>query len=165
MGVSFASDQDSRPGARIAPMRIAIGSDHAGYRLKEAIRAHLERDGLEVSDFGTFSDEAVDYPDIAAVVAAEVAGGRFDRGILLCGTGIGMSIVANKVPGIRAAMAGDAETARIGREHNDANILTLGGRVTSADRALAAVDAFLSTPFAGGRHKRRVDKISAIERK
>jgi len=146
-------------------MRIAVGSDHAGFHLKEEIRAHLERRGIEYTDFGAFSDQATDYPDLAAAVGAEVAGGRFDRGILVCGTGIGMSIAANKIPGIRAALAGDAETARLGREHNDANILALGGRVMPTDRALAAVDAFLSASFSGGRHQQRVDKIAALERR
>lgn len=147
------------------PMRIALGSDHAGFSLKEEIRSFLDRRGVEYGDFGAFSEQAVDYPDIAAAVATEVAGRQYQFGILVCGTGIGMSIAANKVPGVRAALAGDAETARLAREHNDANVLTLGGRVTPAARALEAVGAFLDAAFAGGRHQRRIDKITALERR
>ncbi len=144
-------------------MRIAIGSDHAGFRLKESLKPVLARAGVEVEDFGTSSDEPVDYPDVAARVGASVAAGRFDRAILVCGSGIGMSIAANKVDGVRAALAADVEGARLGREHNDANVLALGGRFTPPDRAADIVETFLRTPFAGGRHQRRVDKISAIE--
>lgn len=145
-------------------MRIAIGADHAGCALKQAIARRLASRGVACDDFGTDSDESVDYPDYARLVAQSVASGRADRGILVCGTGVGMAIAANKVPGIRAALANDRDTARLCREHNDANVLTLGARVTSTDEALAMVDLFLETPFAGGRHQRRVDKIGALER-
>jgi ribose 5-phosphate isomerase B len=146
-------------------MRIAIGSDHAGYRLKETIRASLLDAGLAIEDVGTNSDASVDYPDFAAAVARRVVSGASDRGILICGTGIGMAMAANKVEGARAAAAGDLESARLSREHNDANILTLGARITPPDLALAIVRVFLDTPFEGGRHQRRVDKVMALERR
>jgi ribose 5-phosphate isomerase B len=145
-------------------MRIALGADHAGCGLKEAIMRRLEARGLVYENFGTDTNESVDYPDYAQRVGQAVASGRADRGILVCGTGIGMAIAANKVPGIRAALVGDLESAHLCREHNDANVLALGARVTAPDAALAIVDLFLDTPFAGGRHQRRVDKIAAIER-
>jgi ribose 5-phosphate isomerase B len=144
-------------------VRIAIGSDHAGYRLKEAVKSFLLDAGQTVEDVGTDSDASVDYPDFAAVVARRVVSGACDRGILICGTGIGMAMAANKVDGVRAAAAGDLESARLSREHNDANILTLGARITPPDLALAIVRVFLATPFEGGRHQRRVDKIMALE--
>ena len=146
-------------------MRIAIGSDHAGYRLKETIRASLLDSGVAIEDVGTNSDASVDYPDFAAAVARRVVSGASDRGILICGTGIGMAMAANKVEGARAAAAGDLESARLSREHNDANILTLGARITPPDLALAIVRVFLDTPFEGGRHQRRVDKVMALERR
>ena len=146
-------------------MRIAIGSDHAGYRLKETIRASLLDAGVAIEDVGTNSDASVDYPDFAAAVARRVVSGASDRGILICGTGIGMAMAANKVEGARAATAGDLESARLSREHNDANILTLGARITPPDLALAIVRVFLDTPFEGGRHQRRVDKVMALERR
>jgi ribose 5-phosphate isomerase B len=145
-------------------MRVALGSDHAGYDLKEAIKRLLKSRGITVDDTGTASRESVDYPDFAERVGLSVASGRTDRGILVCGTGIGMAIAANKLDGIRAAVVGDLESARLSREHNDANVLALGARITPADRAMAIVDIFLGTPFEGGRHQRRLDKISAIER-
>ncbi|HVC18866.1 MAG TPA: ribose 5-phosphate isomerase B [Vicinamibacterales bacterium] len=145
-------------------MRIALGADHAGVDLKDAIRQVLEDRGLAVEDLGTVSHESVDYPDFAVQVAVAVASGRSDRGILVCGTGIGMAIAANKVAGIRAAVVGDLESARLCREHNDANVLAIGARVTPVDRALAIVALFLDTAFEGGRHQRRVDKINTIER-
>lgn len=145
-------------------MRIALGADHAGVDLKDAIRQLLGERGLTVEDLGTSSHESVDYPDFALRVALAVASGRFDRGILICGTGIGMAIAANKIGGIRAAVVGDLESARLCREHNDANVLAIGARVTSIDRALAIVGLFLDTAFEGGRHQRRIDKISTIER-
>jgi ribose 5-phosphate isomerase B len=145
-------------------MRIALGADHAGCGLKEAIMRRLDARGIPYENFGTDTTESVDYPDYARQVAHAVAAGHADRGILVCGTGIGMAIAANKVPGIRAALVGDLESAHLCREHNDANVLALGARVTAADAALAIVDLFLDTPFAGGRHQRRVDKIAAIER-
>jgi len=144
-------------------VRIAIGSDHAGYHLKETIKSHLLESGFALDDVGTDSDASVDYPDFAAVVAGRVASGESDRGILVCGTGIGMAMAANKVEGIRAASVTDLESARLSREHNDANVLTLGERITPPDLALAIVRLFLETPFAGGRHQRRVDKIMALE--
>jgi ribose 5-phosphate isomerase B len=144
-------------------VRIAIGADHAGYPLKETIKSHLLDLGFTVDDVGTDRAAAVDYPDFAAAVAGRVVSGASDRGILICGTGIGMAMAANKVHGVRAAPAGDLESARLAREHNDANILTLGARITPADLALSIVRLFLETPFAGGRHQRRVDKIMALE--
>ncbi len=144
-------------------MRIAIGSDHAGYHLKEAIKSYLLDSHVEVDDLGTTSEAPVDYPDYAAAVAGRVASGASDRGILVCGTGIGMAMAANKVDGIRAASVEGVESARLSREHNDANVLTLGARITPTDLALEIVRIFLDTPFAGGRHQRRVDKIMALE--
>jgi ribose 5-phosphate isomerase B len=144
-------------------MRIALGSDHAGIHLKQEIRQLLDERGLAYSDFGTNSPDPVDYPDFAKIVASEVASGHFDCGILFCGSGIGMAIAANKIPGIRAAPVTDEVSARLSREHNNANILALGERITPPDEARRIVNAFLDTPFAGGRHQRRVDKISALE--
>jgi len=144
-------------------MQIALGADHAGVTLKGEIALLLERLGHQFDDFGTYTDEPVDYPDVADRVARSVANGAFEVGILLCGTGVGMSIAANKVDGIRAAAVCDVETARLAREHNDANVLALGARVLSASRALEIVEVFLATAFAGGRHQRRVAKITAIE--
>lgn len=142
-------------------MRIAIAADHAGYALKEAIKQVLAPVD-QVEDLGTDSDASVDYPDFAAAVAGRVASGACERGILVCGTGIGMAMAANKFPGIRAATVWNLDTARLSREHNDANILTLGARVVPADQAASLVRVFLETPFAGGRHQRRVDKIDAL---
>jgi ribose 5-phosphate isomerase B len=144
-------------------VRIVIGSDHAGFRLKETIKARLLEWGVVVDDVGTTNEASVDYPDFAAAAAHRVTSGQNDRGILVCGTGIGMAIAANKVRGIRAAAAIEPESARLCREHNDANILTLGARLTTGDDAAALVRLFLDTPFAGGRHQRRVDKIMALE--
>ncbi len=144
-------------------MRIAIGADHAGYHLKEALKQALAGADVEVEDVGTESDASVDYPDFAARVADRVASGQSDRGILICGTGIGMAMAANKVRGIRAASVTDELGARLARQHNDANILTLGGRVTPAGTAARLVRIFLDTPFEGGRHQRRVEKIAALE--
>lgn len=144
-------------------MRVALAADHAGVTLKELVKPVLDEMGVTYEDFGTHSMEAVDYPDFAARVARDVAGGRSDRGILVCGTAIGMAMAANKVRGIRAAPVGDLATARLSRSHNDANILALGARVTPTDLALAIVRAFLTTAFEGGRHERRVRKIAALE--
>ena len=144
-------------------MRISIGADHAGYELKESIKKALAARGIAVDDVGTYSGDSVDYPDYAAKVATRVVSGESDRGILVCGTGIGMAMAANKIHGIRAAPAHDAASARLGREHNDANVLTLGARLTQTDLALELVRIFLDTPFEGGRHQRRVDKITALE--
>ena len=144
-------------------MRIALGADHAGVALKARIKQHLDAQHLTCRDFGPASDESVDYPDYAVRVAHSVASGSCDRGILICASGIGMSIAANKVRGVRAASVNDPASARVCREHNDANVLTLGARTLSADRVLQIVETFLATPFGGGRHQRRVDKITAIE--
>jgi len=146
-------------------MRIALGADHAGVVLKHHIRQLLDERGISYQDFGTNSTESVDYPDLAATVAHEVASGAFDRGILVCGSGIGMAIAANKVAGIRAASVGDEDVARLSREHNDANVLALGERLTPPDAARRIVNTFIDTAFAGGRHQRRVDKLRALENK
>ncbi len=145
-------------------MRIHIGSDHAGFVLKEDVVEHLEDLGHEVTDVGAFSEESVDYPDYAREVAGAVAAGEADLGVLVCGTGVGMAMAANKVVGVRAVQASDPEFARMARAHNDANVLTLAGRRSSREEAIGIVDAFLETAFEGGRHRRRVDKISDIER-
>jgi ribose 5-phosphate isomerase B len=144
-------------------VRIAIGSDHAGFHLKETIKARLVASGLDVDDVGTTSDASVDYPDFAAAVADRVVAGDSERGILVCGTGIGMAIAANKVHGIRAAAVVDESSARLCRSHNDANVLTLGARLTSPDGAMRLVRLFIDTPFSGGRHQLRLDKAAAIE--
>lgn len=144
-------------------MTIAIGCDHGGLALKQAIMAHLEKKGLAYEDFGTHSAQSCDYPDIALPVALGVAEGKFERGILICGTGIGIGIAANKVNGIRAALCHDTFSAHASREHNDANILTLGQRVVGVGLALDIVDIWLSTAFEGGRHQARIDKIHSCE--
>jgi ribose 5-phosphate isomerase B len=144
-------------------MRVALGADHAGVPLKDAVRALLQSRGVDVQDLGSNGPESVDYPDYAASVARAVAAGTADLGILVCGTGIGMAIAANKFAGIRAASVVDLESARLSREHNDANILALGARVTAPDTALQIVSTFLDTPFAGGRHQRRIEKIATLE--
>ena len=145
-------------------MRVAIGADHGGYRLKEDIKGLLEDLGVDYKDFGTHSTESVDYPDVALPVAQSVADGLFDRGILICGTGIGIGIAANKVKGIRAALVHDTFSAHACREHNDANILTMGERVIGPGLARDIVTIWLATNFEGGRHERRVEKIMAIEK-
>ena len=144
-------------------MRVAIGSDHAGFVLKSLLCRMLEAMGIEYRDFGTDSEEAVDYPDFIAPVARAVARGEYDRGIVLGGSGTGEAIVANKVRGIRCVQAATPEVARLGREHNDVNVLSLGARVTTVDVAEACVRAFLEAEFEGGRHVRRVGKIAALE--
>lgn len=141
----------------------AIGSDHGGYELKQAVMAHLKERGVEFRDYGTFSTDSCDYPDYGEAVARAVASGECERGIVVCGTGIGISIAANKVHGIRCALCGDCYSAEKSREHNDANMLALGGRILGEGLALKIVDAFLDTEFAGGRHARRLAKIAAIE--
>lgn len=141
-------------------MKIAIGSDHGGFELKAKIAEYLKSKGIEIKDFGTFTNESCDYPVFAKEVATEVANGSFNKGILICGTGIGVSIVANKIKGIRAALCFDTFCAKMSREHNNANILCLGQRVLSQDLALEIVDIWLKTDFeGGGRHQRRVDLI------
>ena len=145
-------------------MKVAIGSDHAGFNLKKEIIVMLEYKGYEVLDCGCFSTDAVDYPDIAEAVANEVLkDGIF--GIIICGTGIGISMAANKIPGIRAALCGEPFSTRMAREHNDANILALGARITGTGLAIEIVQTFLGTEFAGDRHLLRVNKITKIEGK
>ncbi len=144
--------------------RIAIGADHAGYHAKENIKKYLEQAGYVVDDVGTWSEESVDYPDFARAVSERIVSGQDQLGILACGTGIGMSIAANKVPGIRAALAHDAMTARLAREHNDANVLAIGGRVLEDAKAIEIVRDFLNAQFAGGRHQRRIDEIAELDR-
>jgi|SRR5882724_10488874 len=144
--------------------RIALGADHAGFPVKESIKGYLLEAGYPVEDVGTWSDESVDYPDYARRVSQRVVGGDDRFGILVCGTGIGMTIAANKVEGVRAALAHDGATARMAREHNDANVLAIGGRVVNDTGAIEIVKDFLMTEFAGGRHQRRIDKISELDR-
>ncbi len=144
---------------------IAVGSDHGGYALKQQILRYLKENGFEYKDYGCFSEQSVDYPDFALPVAEAVAGGEAERGILVCGTGIGVSIAANKVPGVRAALCHDCFSAKATREHNDSNVLTMGERVIGSGLALEIVDIWLHTPYAGGRHQARIDKIAAIEKK
>lgn len=146
-------------------MRIAVGSDHAGYDAKQDVLRTLKEQGHEVRDMGAYSRESVDYPDIAVAVSESVARGEADRGILVCGTGIGMSITANKVRSIRAALCHDEFTARAAREHNDANVLAVGARTISVHAILRIVDIFLTAQFAGGRHAARVQKIAECESK
>lgn len=143
--------------------RIALGADHAGFPVKETIRQYLQNAGYTVDDVGTWSEESVDYPDYGKAVGDRVISHQDEFGIAVCGTGIGISIAANKVPGIRAACAHDVSTAKLAREHNDANVLALGGRVVKDAQAIEMVQVFLSTPFAGGRHQRRIEKIALIE--
>jgi ribose 5-phosphate isomerase B len=145
-------------------MKIAIGADHAGFELKEKVKQHLIEQGYQVDDNGTVSNQSVDYPDFAKKVGEEVAHKQADLGVLVCGTGIGMAISANKVPGIRAANVTSEFEAQMLREHNNGNVITLGARVVDANTAVKLVDKFLATNFAGGRHQERVDKIMDIER-
>ena len=140
-------------------MKIAIGSDHAGFRLKEELRLYLELAGHAVMNLGTGSEESVDYPDYGHAVGRAVASGEADRGVAVCGTGIGIAIAANKVPGVRAGTPSDLFATRLMREHNDANVIAFGARLTAAPLAIAMLDLFLSTGFAGGRHARRVGKL------
>lgn len=140
-------------------LKIAIGCDHGGFDLKQKVIDYLKARDIEFEDFGIYQKEASDYPEIAKVVAAEVAKNKFERGILICGTGIGMSIVANKTKGIRASLCQDTYSARVSRAHNNANILCLGARVVGEYLALDIVDIWLKTGFEGGRHKKRIDMI------
>jgi ribose 5-phosphate isomerase B len=144
-------------------MKIAIGSDHAGFRLKEVIRGKLAAAGHQVDDLGTNSAESVDYPDFAGAVARKVASGEAERGILVCSSGVGMSIAANKVRGVRAALGVGEEEVELTRSHNDANVLALGAKFTDQATAEKLVDIFLSTGFEGGRHARRIAKIEELE--
>ena len=142
-------------------MMLAIGSDHGGFILKQAMREHLQQRGIEVKDFGVHNCESADYPDVAFAVAEAVAQGKYERGLLFCGTGVGVAIAANKVEGIRAANCHDVFSAQMSREHNDANILTLGERVIGPGLAAMIIDVWLAAEFAGGRHERRIGKINA----
>jgi len=144
-------------------MTVAVGCDHAGWELKERLKAWLIQAGHQVLDFGTHSPEPVDYPDYAVQVAESIATGKAERGLLVCGSGIGMAMTANKVPGVRAAFCHDLVTARLSREHNDANVLALGGRLIGGELAAQILDVWLTTPFEGGRHSRRVGKIRDAE--
>lgn len=141
---------------------ISLGADHAGYSLKQFLSEYLSKNGHTILDFGTYSAESVDYPDFAAAAANAVADGRADYGILVCGSGIGVSITANKIKGIRAANCVTPEMAILARQHNNANILTLGERLIDRKTAEVMVEAFLQTPFEGGRHERRVEKIHSV---
>ena len=142
---------------------IALACDHGGFALMQAVKKHLDDLGLAYRDFGTWSEDSCDYPDYAAPAARAVASGDCDRGILICGTGIGIAIAANKIRGIRAATCSDCFSAEATRRHNDANMLAMGARVLGEGLALKIVDIFLTTPFEGGRHQRRIDKIAALE--
>lgn len=146
-------------------MKVAIASDHAGFQGKEAIKEELARRGVEFADFGADSEQSVDYPDYAKLVGEAVVRGEAERGILVCGSGIGMSIAANKVPGVRAALVWNAETARLARQHNDANVVAIGARTTPPQTVTEIVDAFLNSSFDGGRHAERVEKIARLEQK
>ncbi len=146
-------------------IRIALGADHGGFELKEKVRHYLAGKGHLVADLGTNSADSVDYPDFARKVAEHVAAHAADFGIVICGTGLGVAMTANKVRGIRAAPCNDTISARFARSHNDANVLTMGGRLIDPATAEKILDIFLSTPFEGGRHQRRVEKISAVEEK
>lgn len=142
---------------------IAIGSDHGGFELKEHVKKHLEERDIEYKDYGTYNEQSIDYPDCAAPVCEAVQSGAAERGVLLCGTGIGISIAANKYKGIRAALCGDVYSALMSKQHNNANILCLGGRVTGRELAFMIVDTWLDAEFLGGRHAARVAKIHEIE--
>jgi len=139
--------------------KIIIGSDHAGYPMKEKVKANLQKQGVQVEDIGTYSEESVDYTDFGKKVACKVSDGTFDRGILICGTGLGMSMVANRFRGVRAALANDLFSAIMSRRHNDSNILVMGGRLIGDTLAMQVLDTWLDTPFEGGRHQRRIEKM------
>ena len=145
-------------------MQIGLACDHGGFELKEELKNFLKSLGVEPIDMGTFNEDSVDCPDFGVLVAEKVSRGELEKGILICGTGIGMSIVANKFPRIRAALANDLYSSRCSREHNDANILIIGGRIIGKELAKEIVKVWLETPFAGGRHRRRLEKIEALER-
>ena len=144
---------------------IAVASDHGGFDLKSYVVKYLSENKVEFEDLGTFNTDSVDYPDYAVKAAEGVAQGKYEKGIVICGTGIGISIAANKIHGIRAALCTDSYMARMSRQHNDANILALGGRVIGPELALDIVETWLNTEFLGGKHKRRIDKIADIEKK
>jgi len=144
-------------------MKVALGSDHGGFELKEAIKKHLNRKGIEFADYGTFNNESVDYPDYGRITAEAIMKEECDRGIVVCGTGIGISLAANKVKGIRCALVSEEYSARMAKAHNNANMIAMGGRVIGEGIAIGIVDAWLETEFEGGRHERRVEKIMEIE--
>lgn len=143
---------------------LAIGADHGGYELKCHIVKYLEEKGIEVKDFGVYNEDSVDYPDCAVPVCEAVINGECERGILICGTGIGISIAANKINGIRAALCSDVYSAKMAREHNDANVICLGGRVTGRELAFMIVDTWYNSEHLGGRHSNRVEKIHKLEK-
>lgn len=143
-------------------MKIAVASDHGGYTLKEAVKAHLMDRGMEVVDLGTYSEESVDYPVYGKVCGEAVAEGKVDLGVVVCGTGIGISMAANKVKGVRCGLCTSVEMARLTKQHNNANVLALGGRTTDKDLAFEIVDTWLDTEFEGGRHQRRVDMLDKM---
>lgn len=145
-------------------MKVVIAADHAGFALKERIKPLIYELGLELEDLGTTSEDSVDYPDYAARVGEAVAGGQADQGLLICGSGIGMSIAANKIPGVRAAVVSSAETARLARQHNDANVLAVGSRTIPAEEIPEILRAWFSASFEGGRHQLRVSKIMELEK-
>lgn len=149
----------------MATERIVIGGDHAGYSLKEAIKQYISEMGQEITDVGTYGSDDVDYPDFGIRVSEKVSAGEFARGILFCGSGVGMAIVANKFPSVRAVLCLNEDTARMSRLHNDTNILVLAGRQTDIETAKAITDTWLKTAFEGGRHQRRLDKIRELEKK
>ena len=149
----------------MSKMKIAVASDHGGFKLKSKIKEYLQSTGYEICDFGTDSEDSCDYPDFALPAAEAVSSGKCERGIIVCTTGIGVSMVANKVPGVRGALCHDEYGAELTRRHNDANVLAMGERAVEEGKALKIVEIFLKTEFEGGRHQRRVDKISAIEKK
>jgi len=140
-------------------MKIIMGSDHAGFAMKERIKAFLQEKGISVEDVGTHNEESVDYTDIGKEVSRKISDGAFDRGVLICGTGLGMSMVANRFKGVRAALANDLFSAIMSRRHNDSNVLVLGGRLIGDALALQLVETWLETPFDGGRHERRLEKM------
>ena len=144
------------------PQRIIIGCDHAAYQLKETLKATMQAQGIQVTDVGTYSEASMDYPDTGKTVAAKVSSGEYERGILICGTGLGMSMVANKYPHVRAALCNDLFSATMSRRHNNANILVMGGRVIGDILALEILSTWLKTAFEAGRHQRRLDKFDSI---
>jgi ribose 5-phosphate isomerase B len=145
-------------------MQIGLACDHGGFELKEELKNYIKSLGFEPVDLGTFSENSVDYPDYGVLIAERISKGEMEKGILVCGTGIGMSIVANKFPGVRAALVNDLYSSRCSREHTDANILVIGGRIVGKELAKEIVRVWLDTAFAGGRHKRRLEKIEALEK-
>jgi len=143
--------------------QIGLACDHGGFELKEELKAFLKSVGIEPVDMGTFNEDSVDYPDFGVLVAEKISKGQLEKGILICGTGIGMSIVANKFRGVRAALVNDLYSSRFSREHTDANVLVMGGRIVGKELAKEIVRTWLETPFAGGRHQKRLEKIQTLE--